>query len=69
LHGLLPGTKLQAGAEVILEITQIGKACHKGCAIFAQVGTCIMPKEGVFARVIRGGVVNTGDPVEIERCA
>jgi MOSC domain-containing protein YiiM len=65
LHHLPPGTCLRAGSEVLLEITQIGKACHKGCAIFEQVGTCIMPKEGVFARVIRGGVVNTGDTVEI----
>ncbi|MFA5181013.1 MAG: MOSC domain-containing protein [Syntrophales bacterium] len=65
LHRLPPGTRLWAGPEVLLEITQIGKACHKGCAIFEQVGTCIMPKEGVFARVIRGGVVNTGDTVEI----
>lgn len=65
LHRLPPGTHLRAGSEVLLEITQIGKACHKGCAIFQQVGTCIMPKEGVFARVVRGGVVNTGDSVEI----
>ena len=55
LHRLPPGTKLQAGAAVILEITQIGKACHKGCAIFEQVGTCIMPKEGVFAGLLRVG--------------
>ncbi|MCK9196575.1 MAG: MOSC domain-containing protein [Syntrophales bacterium] len=67
LHRLPPGTRLRFGSEVLLEITQIGKACHKGCAIFEQVGTCIMPKEGVFARVIRGGVVNTGDTVEIAR--
>jgi len=65
LHCLPPGTRLQAGSEVLFEITQIGKACHKGCAIFAQVGTCIMPKEGVFARVIQGGTVNVGDPVEV----
>jgi len=65
LHRLPPGSRLRAGAEVVLEITQIGKACHKGCAIFAQVGTCIMPKEGVFARVVRGGVVNAGDTVEV----
>ncbi len=67
LHLLAPGTRLRAGAEVLLEITQIGKACHKGCAIFEQVGTCIMPKEGVFARVLRGGTIHTGDAVEIEK--
>lgn len=65
LHSLPPGTQLLAGSEVLLEITQIGKACHKGCAIFKEVGTCIMPKEGVFARVVKGGVVNTGDTVEV----
>jgi len=61
------GTRLKVGAEVVLEISQIGKACHKGCAIFQAVGNCIMPKEGVFARVIRGGTVRTGDSVEIMR--
>jgi len=67
LHYLPPGTQLRAGAEVILEITQIGKACHKGCAIFAQVGTCIMPKEGVFARVVKGGTIIAGDRIEVIR--
>ena len=55
------GTRLSVGKEIILEITQIGKECHVGCAIFRQVGKCIMPKEGVFARVIRGGSVKAGD--------
>ncbi len=55
------GTRLSVGKEVILEITQIGKECHVGCAIFRQIGKCIMPKEGVFARVIRGGSVKAGD--------
>ncbi|MDD5704036.1 MAG: MOSC domain-containing protein [Dehalococcoidales bacterium] len=55
------GTQLRIGEEVILKITQIGKECHSGCAIFKQTGKCIMPKEGVFTRVIRGGTVNTGD--------
>ncbi|MCE5264643.1 MAG: MOSC domain-containing protein [Deltaproteobacteria bacterium] len=59
------GTQLKVGSEVILEISQIGKACHKGCAIFQAVGTCIMPKEGVFARVIRGGKIADGDAVEM----
>ena len=59
------GTRLSVGAEVILEISQIGKTCHAGCAIFQQVGACIMPKEGVFARVIRGGKICEGDRVEI----
>ena len=61
------GTHLNAGKDVILEITQIGKECHAGCAIFKQVGKCIMPKEGVFARVIRGGVVKTGDEIKVKK--
>lgn len=65
LHHLPPGTQLRTGGEVVLEITQIGKACHKGCAIFEQVGTCIMPLEGVFARVITGGRICSGDSIEV----
>jgi MOSC domain-containing protein YiiM len=65
LFSLPVGTRLRVGAEVILEISQIGKTCHSGCAIFKAVGACIMPKEGVFARVIRGGKIGDGDTVEI----
>ena len=61
------GTRLSVGKEVILEISQIGKECHTGCAIFKQVGKCIMPKEGVFARVLRGGQVNSGDEIDIQK--
>ncbi|HOO37965.1 MAG TPA: MOSC domain-containing protein [Deltaproteobacteria bacterium] len=61
------GTRLRIGNEVVLEITQIGKACHKGCAIFQEVGTCIMPREGVFAQVIEGGDVRAGDELEIQQ--
>ena len=67
LVSLPVGTRIAAGEEVLLEITQIGKECHAGCAIFRQVGKCIMPKEGVFARVIRGGSIRTGDPVRIAK--
>jgi MOSC domain-containing protein YiiM len=59
------GTRLKVGEEVVLEISQIGKACHKGCAIFQAVGACVMPKEGVFARVIRNGLIRTGDDIGI----
>jgi MOSC domain-containing protein YiiM len=65
LFTLPVGTRLRVGGEVILEISQIGKACHKGCAIFQAVGACVMPREGVFARVIRNGKVRTGDDIEI----
>ncbi len=65
LYTLLPGTKLTVGGKVILEISQIGKACHTGCAIFKEVGKCIMPREGVFAKVLKGGEIRTGDEVEV----
>jgi len=58
------GTQVSVGEEIILEITQIGKECHTGCAIFRQTGKCIMPKEGVFARVIRGGLAKSGNQVK-----
>ena len=50
---------------MVLEITQIGKECHTRCAIFYKAGDCIMPREGVFARVIHEGMVRRGDPVEL----
>jgi MOSC domain-containing protein YiiM len=67
LISLPVGTQLNAGKDVVLEITQIGKECHAGCAIFKQVGKCIMPKEGVFARVVHGGVVKTGDEIKVKK--
>ena len=59
------GTKLFVGDEVVLEVTQIGKECHTACAIRRQVGECIMPEEGIFARVVRGGPVKAGDSIKI----
>lgn len=59
------GDRLQVGAEIVLEITQIGKECHTGCAIFRAVGKCVMPHEGVFAKVLAGGVVRPGDALEV----
>ena len=64
LVSLPVGTEVHVGEEVLLEVTQIGKDCHTGCAIFRQVGKCIMPKEGVFTRVIHGGSVRTGDEIK-----
>ncbi|MDK2917919.1 MAG: hypothetical protein PWQ37_652 [Candidatus Petromonas sp.] len=58
------GTKLQIG-ETIQEVTQIGKECHTKCAIYHQVGNCIMPTEGIFTKVIKGGKVKVGDEIEI----
>lgn len=65
LYRLPVGTVLQIGSDVVLEITQIGKECHSGCAIMQQAGTCIMPREGVFARVIHGGMVKRGDEISL----
>jgi MOSC domain-containing protein YiiM len=63
---LLPiGTRLQAGNDVILEVTQIGKKCHTKCAIFKEVGRCVMPKEGIFARVVRGGVIRADEELSV----
>ncbi|MFC1897897.1 MOSC domain-containing protein [Chloroflexota bacterium] len=67
LASLAVGTRTSIGEEVILEITQIGKECHAGCAIYRQIGKCIMPKEGVFAKVIRGGLVRVGDQINIKK--
>lgn len=60
LHKLPVGQRLTVG-EVELEVTQIGKECHDKCAIYYQVGECIMPKNGIFTRVIKGGKVKVGD--------
>lgn len=59
------GTKLRVGAEVLLEISQIGKECHSKCEIYRSTGDCIMPRRGLFARVLHGGVVAAGDAVEV----
>ena len=66
LVSLPVGTRLFIGGEIILELTQLGKECHTGCAIYRQVGKCIMPKEGVFAKVVRGGFVRARDSIRIE---
>ena len=58
------GTKFKCN-DVVLELTQIGKECHHGCAIFQAMGDCIMPREGVFTKVLHGGVIKEGDNLEI----
>lgn len=58
------GTRFQCN-DVVLELTQIGKECHHGCEIFQKMGECIMPREGVFAIVLHGGVIKVGDNLEI----
>ena len=58
------GTKFRCN-DVLLEITQIGKECHHGCEIFQKMGDCIMPRNGIFARVLEGGKIKPGDQIEI----
>lgn len=60
------GTRFRCG-EVVLELTQIGKECHNGCAIFQKMGECIMPREGVFTRVLKGGKVSVGDEMTVDK--
>jgi MOSC domain-containing protein YiiM len=58
------GTRLSVG-EAVIEVTQIGKECHTRCAIFHQAGDCVMPKEGIFGKVVQGGIVKPGDAIEM----
>lgn len=59
------GTRLRLG-ETLVEVTQIGKECHSRCAIYAQAGDCVMPREGIFVRVHEGGMVRAGDVIAVE---
>jgi MOSC domain-containing protein YiiM len=60
------GTRMEIGSEVIGEVSQIGKECHARCAIYYQAGDCVMPKEGIFIKVIRGGRIKKGDGIQIK---
>jgi MOSC domain-containing protein YiiM len=64
-HAVPVGTRLKLGEKALVEITQIGKECHNKCAIYYQAGDCIMPREGVFAKVLKGGQISVGDAIEI----
>ena len=64
VHELPVGTRLRLG-DALCEVTQIGKVCHDHCAIFQQVGDCVMPREGIFVRVLSGGTLRPGDVVEV----
>jgi MOSC domain-containing protein YiiM len=65
VYELPVGARLRAG-DTLLEVTQIGKECHSHCAIFYQAGDCVMPREGIFVRVLRGGELHAGDRVTVE---
>ena len=66
LKGLKIGDRLKIGKNALLEITQIGKTCHNRCNIYYEAGDCVMPKEGLFARVLKGGQIRLEDKMEIE---
>lgn len=65
LFTLPPGTKLLVGDDVFLEVTQIGKTCLTPCAIYHAVGDCVMPKEGIFVRVLSEGIISVNDPIRV----
>ena len=64
LHTLPVGTRMTLG-KVEVEVTQIGKECHAGCAIREKIGDCVMPRQGIFVKVLNSGVVRAGDPVNV----
>jgi len=61
------GTVIETDGGIILEVTQIGKTCHTKCAIFRQVGECVMPQEGIFVKVIKGGKIKAGDKIYVRQ--
>jgi MOSC domain-containing protein YiiM len=67
LVSLPVGARISIGKDILLEVTQIGKKCHSGCAIYQEIGKCIMPREGIFARVVHGGPVRAGDRLKVEK--
>ncbi|MBP1918885.1 MOSC domain-containing protein [Youngiibacter multivorans] len=64
LFTLPVGTRMEIG-EVLMEVTQIGKECHRGCQIMKMVGDCIMPREGIFTKILRNGVIRPGDEIRL----
>ena len=67
LRRVRPGDRFEIGPSAMIEVTRIGKECHKHCAVYKRLGDCVMPREGVFARVVRGGEVAPGDEVRLVR--
>jgi MOSC domain-containing protein YiiM len=65
LHHLAVGTKIRVGNQAVLELYQIGKECHLGCALLKQAGQCVMPAECIFAKVVKGGVIKPGDVITV----
>ena len=65
LPNLPIGTKMTIGEHIEVEVSQIGKVCHNRCAIYHQAGDCVMPKEGIFVKVLKGGTIKTGDEIVV----
>jgi MOSC domain-containing protein YiiM len=63
LTALTIGGRLRLGTDVLVEVTQIGKECHDRCAIYHEAGDCVMPREGIFVKVLTSGSINIGDPI------
>jgi MOSC domain-containing protein YiiM len=59
------GTRLKLGEDALVEVTQIGKECHDRCAIYKQVGDCVMPREGIFVKVLKGGTIGPADGISV----
>jgi MOSC domain-containing protein YiiM len=59
------GSTIRAGEEAVLKVTKIGKECHKYCQVYDRIGSCIMPKQGIFATVINGGTIKKGDSIAV----
>ena len=59
------GTKMTIGNNIEVEVSQIGKVCHTRCEIYNQAGDCVMPKEGIFVKVLKGGMIKEGDVIEV----
>jgi MOSC domain-containing protein YiiM len=65
LPNLPVGTKMTIGHGIEVEVSQIGKVCHTRCAIYHQAGDCVMPKEGIFVKVLKGGTIKKGDEIKV----
>lgn len=65
LVSLPVGTRIRIGTDIVGEVSQIGKECHTRCAIYYQAGDCVMPKEGIFIKVIHGGTLRVKDPISV----
>jgi MOSC domain-containing protein YiiM len=65
LYELPVGTRMKLGEDALVEVTQIGKECHDRCAIYKQVGDCVMPREGIFVKVLKGGNIGMADGIQV----